>query len=288
MNKNPLNLFALVSDQDNPVRRIPLSGNLQGEITEFLIKQKENFYTDQQKVDFSGSYNAAEREVFRIQGFPLNQEIIEAVANPLRFDNLDLTEEKHRIISLFTGKRRNQQKFIAFQVFDSRRIISKGFTILHSGETYTKLENPGLTLGHKLTALFQENELLFYSYHNTRRFLDLSDYYKEATDTDLDDFASHDSLFVDDKETFMRNADSMVRKKVALLQKNNVLASVSVNDIKTSAKQYDLDMKTRNGNKIVIPRDKKKLKDLLRFLDEDYFTTILTKRKCITNSKKYL
>ena len=288
MTKDGFNLFALVSDEQNPVRRIPLSGNLQREITEFLIRQKKEFYTDQQKVDFSGSYTADEREVFRIQDFPLPPKIIEAIGNPLNFDHLNLAEEKHRIICLFMGERTNQKRFIAFQVFDSRKIISKGFTILYSRDTYTKLEDPGLTLQDKLTALFQENELLFYSYHNTRRFLDLSDYYREATDSDLDGFVSHDSLFVDDKETFMKNADSMVRKKVALLQKNKVLGSVSVNEIKTSAKQYDLEMQTRNGKKIVIPSDKKKLKDLLRFLDEDYFTTTLTKRKCITNSKKYL
>jgi len=290
MAKDGLNLFALVAAPESPVRRIPLSGVLQDEITEFLLEQKSTFYTDQTKVDFSGIYNADVGEVFRIQDYPLDEKVIAAIENPLNFDILNLREEPHRIVALFAGKWSNNEKYVCFQVFDSRRIISKGFTILNSGDTYTKLSDPGLTLQDKLTALFQENELLFYSYHNTRRFLDLNDYYKEATDADLEHFVSEDLIHLadEDKETFMKNADSMVRKKVALLQKNNVLGSVKIRDIKTAAKDYQIEIETKDNDRILIPSDKKQLKDLLRFLDEDYFTATLTKRKCITNSKRYL
>jgi hypothetical protein len=288
MAKDTLNLFALVADENNPIRRIPLSGNLQSEITDFLMGQIESFHTDQQKVDFSGSYNADEGEVFRIQDYPLDKKIIGAVENPLNLDILNLRKETHRIIALFTGIWSKESKYVGFQAFDSRKIISKGFTILNSGETYTKLEDPGITLQDKLTALFEMNEILFYSYHNTRHFVDLSEYYIEATDTDLEAFASHSSLIVDDKINFINNADSLVRKKVALLQKNRVLWKVPAKDIKTSAKQFGLEIEIKNGKKIVLPTDKKELKNLLRFLDEDYFTTVLTKRKCLTNSKEYL
>ena len=131
------------------------------------------------------------------------------------------------------------------------------------------------------------NELLFYSYHNTRRFLDLSSYYKAATDTDLEVFAKQEALYVDDLKDFMENADALIRKKVTLLQKNKVLDSVPAKEIQTRAKAYGVKVRVKK-NQIVVPSDKAELKDLLRFLDEDYFTTILTNRKCITNSKKYL
>jgi len=45
--------------------------------------------------------------------------------------------------------------------------------------------------------------------------------------------------------------------------------------------------KTNNG-KLIIPQDKKELKELFRFLDEDYVTAPLTQRRCLINSKKYL
>ncbi len=282
-----LNVFAMLEGQENTVRRIPLSGDLQDDITEFIQEQKGSFYTDQSKVDFSGSYNAEVGEIFTITDYPLCKEVIEAVQNPLNFDILNMREQTSRIVALFAGKWTNKEKYICFQVVDARRIISKGFTILNSGNTYTKLKDPGLTLQDKLTALYQGNELLFYSYYNTRRFLDLNDYYREATDTDLQAFATRPLFYLENQEIFMENADSMVRKKVALLQKNNVLRRVTTKDIQQAARQYHIKIDTK-GDQIVIPSDKKKLKELLRFLDEDYFTATLTKRQCLTNSKKYL
>jgi hypothetical protein len=288
MTKDTLNLFALVNEKDNPVRRIPLSRELQSEITDFLSEQIINFHNDQSKIDFSGTYNADEGEIFRIQKYPLDKNIIGAIENPLERNILNLREEKHRIVGLFTGKWSDNEKLVGFQSFDPRKILSKGFTIINSGDTYTKLEDPGITLQDKLTALYDGTDLLFYSYHNTRHFIDLSDYYREATDADLKNFASNRSLFVEDTNRFMQNADLIVRKKISLLQKNKVLGKVAVKEIKTSAKRFGLDIELKDGKKIVLPDDKNELMNVLRFLDEDYFNTVLTKRKCLTNSKEYI
>ena len=161
-------------------------------------------------------------------------------------DRLNLGEPNcPRVKALFAGEW-NDNKYICFQVLDSRKMLFKGFTLLNSGDTYTKLEYPGIIFQDKLTAIFEENELLFYSYHNTRRFLDLSDYYREATDTDLEAFADNDLFEVDDNDLFKRNADSIIRKKIALLQKNNVLDSLSIDDISQHAQEYDVEIEIRN------------------------------------------
>jgi hypothetical protein len=44
---------------------------------------------------------------------------------------------------------------------------------------------------------------------------------------------------------------------------------------------------SKNG-KILIPKDKKQFKELIRFLDGGYVTAPLTKRRHLTNSKQYL
>lgn len=148
----------------------------------------------------------------------------------------------------------------------------------------------------KLTALFDNGILYFSSYHNTKRFLDLGDYYREATNADLDEFAGSDLFEFEDQDSFRQNADSIIRKKIALLQKNKVLENLSVNDIQSVAANFNQELpeehhiaiNINDDGKLVIPEDKKHLKELIRFLDEDYVTAPLTKRKCLTNSKKYL
>jgi len=281
-----MNILAIVDDANSPIRRIPLTDSIQNEVSEFFLGQKENFCVDKEKVDFTGSYNVDIGEVFRISNYSIEDELTNSLQNPLSYDILNLREESLRIMALLAGEW-NDEKYICFQVFDSRKVLDKGFTLIHSQNTYTKLQDPGIILQDKLTAVFEEDELLFYSYYNTRRFLDLSNYYKEATDSDLDAFVDNDLFEVENKDLFKYNSDSIIRKKIALLQKNNVLGNLGIDDIRRTAQEYGVSINIENS-KIVIPDNRKELKKFIRFLDEDYFTAPLTKRKCITNSKQYL
>lgn len=289
------NLFALLDDEQTPIRRIPLTNQFQQDLGTFFSTQQQDFIADKQTIEFTGSYNVDLGEIFQIEDYPLPEVVSDALSNPLNNPILNLNTETHRIKALFTGNWTDQEQQVSFQVFDAGKLLSKGWTLIGSNDTYKKLEEPGLILQDKLTAHFLDGNLLFVSYHNTKRFLDLSDYYTAATDTDLDVFAENELFEFEDQDTFKGNADSIIRKKIALLQKNNVLDNLSINDIETVANdlnqhvadEYKINITTNNG-KLVIPKDKKQLKELIRFLDEDYVTAPLTKRRCLTNSKQYL
>jgi len=294
-NQKISNLFALLDDTQTPIRRIPLTEDFRQELGRFFAGQQQTFIADKQTIEFTGSYNVDSGEIFRIEDYPLPETISNALGNPLNSPVLNLNQESLRIKALFTGIWTEQEKRVSFQVFDTGKLLSKGWTLIGSGDTYKKLEEPGLVLQDKLTAHYSDGSLFFISYHNTKRFLDLSDYYIAATDTDLDTFARNDLFEFEDQDTFKGNADSIIRKKIALLQKNNVLDNLSINDIKTVAndlnqhvaEEHKINIITKNG-KLLIPKDKKQLKELIRFLDEDYVTAPLTKRRCLTNSKQYL
>ena len=296
MPNNNINLFALVDDEDTPVRRIPLIAELSAELAQLFQDQQNNMLVDKQTIDFTGSYNVDDGEVFAISDYPIPESFGQAISNPLTCQVLDLNQETHRIKALFSGSWADANKIVNFQVFDTGKLLSRGFTLIGSGDNYKKLEEPGLMLQDKLTAHYSNGTLHFISYHNTKRFLDLADYYREATDTDLDAFAVSELFVFEDQDSFKENADSMIRKKVALLQKNKVLDDLSVDDIQTVANNFNSELPEEHhisvvineDGKLIIPKDKKQLKELIRFLDEDYVTAPLTKRKCLTNSKQYL
>lgn len=295
-NNNPTNLFALMDDDDTPIRRIPLTAALNAELAQLFAGQQETLLEDKQPIAFTGSYNVDEGEIFTIDDYPLPPAIGQAIGNPLICRVLDLNTETHRIKALFSGTWTTANKTVNFQVFDAGKLLKRGFTLIGSGDTYKKLEEPGLILQDKLTAHFHDGALYFTSYHNTKRFLDLADYYREATDTDLEDFAATELFAFEDKTAFKEQADSVIRKKIALLQKNEVLKDLTVTDIQTVAGNFNAELPEEHhitvmvnaDGKLIIPEDKKKLKELIRFLDEDYVTAPLTKRKCLTNSKQYL
>lgn len=295
-NDTPTNLFALVDDDDAPIRRIPLIAALNSELAQLFAEQQGTLLADKQPIAFTGSYNVDEGEIFTIVDYPLPPNIGQAIGNPLTCPVLDLNTETHRIKALFSGTWTAANKTVNFQIFDTGKLLKRGFTLIGSGDIYKKLEEPGLILQDKLTAHFHNGTLYFSSYHNTKRFLDLADYYREATDTDLDDFAATDLFAIEDEAGFKDQADSIIRKKIALLQKNEVLKDIAVSDIQIVAnnfnaelpEEYRISITINDDGKLVIPKDKKKLKELIRFLDEDYVTAPLTKRKCLTNSKQYL
>lgn len=295
-NNNPTNLFALVEDDDAPIRRIPLTATLNTELAQLFAEQQAVLLGDKQPIVFTGSYNVDEGEIFMIGDYPLPPAIGQAIGNPLTCPVLNLNTETHRIKALFSGTWLPENKAVNFQVFDAGKLLKRGFTLIGSGDTYKKLEEPGLMLQDKLTAHFHNGTLHFNSYHNTKRFLDLADYYREATDTDLNAFATTELFVFEDKAGFKNQADSIIRKKIALLQKNEVLKDITVADIQTVANNFNaelpeehhINITVNDDGKLVIPEDKKQLKELIRFLDEDYVTAPLTKRKCLTNSKQYL
>ena len=283
-------------DEDAPIRRIPLTTALNSELAELFAEQQAALLNDRQPIAFTGSYNVDEGEIFTIADYPLPPAIGQAIGNPLTCPLLNLNTETHRIKALFSGTWTAANKTVNFQVFDAGKLLKRGFTLIGSGDTYKKLEEPGLILQDKLTAHFYNDTLYFSSYHNTKRFLDLADYYREATDTDLDDFAAINLFAFEDKANFKEQADSIIRKKIALLQKNEVLKNLKVADIQAVANNFNAELSEEHHitieindfGKLVIPGDRKRLKELIRFLDEDYVTAPLTKRKCITNSKQYL
>lgn len=295
-NNNPANLFALVDDDDASIRRIPLTASLNTELAQLFAEQQATLLGDKQIIAFTGSYNVDENEIFTIDNYPLPPAIGQSIGNPLTCQVLDLNTETHRIKALFSGNWTAANKTVNFQVFDTGKLLKRGFTLIGSGDTYKKLEEPGLILQDKLTAHFHNGTLYFTAYHNTKRFLDLADYYREATDADLDTFADTDLFAFEDKERFKDQADSVIRKKIAQLLKNHVLKDITVADIQAVANNFNAELPeehhinivVNDDGKLAIPEDKKQLKELIRFLNEDYVTTPLTKHKCLTNSKQYL
>ena len=68
-----------------------------------------------------------------------------------------------------------------------------------------------------------------------------------------------------------------------------VLQQVPINDIKAIAVEFQINIvcvDVDGETKIQLPEEKAELKNLLRFLDEDYYKSPLSKMNFISNSKR--
>lgn len=282
-----MNLFAITEiNNEEIIYRIPLSQAVQNEVNNQFTQLAVGFFADRETIDFDGNYKPSDDELFEIADYPLNQEIIDSATNSLNYDVLDIEDLQGRIKSIYATYVQNGNVQIYFQVFDTRKIIAnRGISLFNNNGTYSRFENRGIVILNKLTLIYREENLYFDSYFNARRVVPLSEYYVEATNADVEEFAGGAILNFEDQIGFTEDLNSNLRKKIKSIQQRGVLENLTLPDIQNQANQFGIDFQYANGQ-VTVPRDKQYVKRLIKFLDEDYFITPLTNRRCVTNSKR--
>lgn len=289
-----LSLFALTSDPAKRIVKFNLSNDVQVDLTEYLEDQESSFDLQQDEIVFDGKYKPDAGEVLCIENYDDIDNLESAIRNPTSLDLVDPSEDSfHDIKALFSGYiLATGEVKVLLQNFDRRKIIStNGLSIFHSANVYKKIEGIGLTIDHKLTATLEEGKLKFFSFHNARQIFDLSEYYKEATDDDVIEFSNMGLIKSADNSQLLEMSDSWVRRKISLIQQSGILQNVPINEMKAVATEFSIPFitVTENGYELIkIPDNKSDLKKLLRFLDEDYYKSPLSKKNFITNSKRVL
>jgi hypothetical protein len=287
-----LSLFALTSDPAKRIVKFNLSNDVQADLTTYLKDQESSFDLQQEEIVFDGKYKPDAGEVLCIENYDDIDNLESAIKNPTSLDLVDPSEDFfHDIKALFSGYTMATGGVkILLQNFDRRKIIStNGLSIFHSANVYKKIEGIGLTIDHKLAATLEEGKLKFFSFHNARQIFDLSEYYKEATDDDVIEFSNLDLIKSVDNNQLLEMSDSWVRRKISLIQQSGILQNVPINEMKAVATEFSIPFitVTENGDELIkIPDNKSDLKKLLRFLDEDYYKSPLSKTNFITNSKR--
>ncbi len=289
----PLNLFGLTSDPANRICRLALSAAVQDEVTNLFQEQEAAFARAVNPIAFDGKYKPDDDEVLVIENYDDIDGLHEAIANPLTKPELNPTAESLTSLkALFTGYQRDGASVALIQLFDRRRILSnRGLSLFHSENVFRKVDGAGLTLDGKLSAVLENGQLRFQSFHAVRQILDLSQYYIEATDNDIRTFARLPCLQVQDLEQLIASSDTWVRRKVTLIQQSGTLQNVAVADLLQIAIQFgiQLDIAQNNGIEVIaLPTDRPGLKKLLRFLDEDYYMSSILRVPHITNSRRRL
>lgn len=287
-----LSLFALTNDPARRIVKFELSRPVQIELTDYIKSQEETFDEVVDEIEFDGKYKPDVGEILYINNYDDIDGLAQAIEAPLGVEPVDPSEDFFLIIkALFTGYQKpNGSVKILLQNFDRRKIIStNGLSIFHANNVYKKIEGIGLTVDHKLTATLEDGKLKFYSFHSTRQMFDLSEYYKEATDADVVEFLQIDVMQSVDSDEFIALADSWVRRKISLVQQSGILQNVPLHEIKAVATEFGIPFTTvdENGTEVIcVPDNKSDLKKLLRFLDEDYYKSPLSKTHFVTNSKR--
>ncbi|MBV5469489.1 Kiwa anti-phage protein KwaB-like domain-containing protein [Klebsiella pneumoniae] len=293
-----MELFA-ITDSEIPTRiiKIDIDAPAQTVVENLFRTQRSEFINeDIEEIEFCASYNVQDGEIFSINSFDDEIGIINAIERPDAVPVWDPDDVSvHYFKALFTGEpaSNGNPTQVWLQCFDRRQIINneKSFfqVVTQPGNRFSVSTRPGFSLSDRLTAILVGDKLLFKSFFMLRRFFNMEEYFNEATREDLDNFIGNDIFHVENAEDFMMFADSAIKKKVSLIISSGILNDQPIENLIECAQKigYQLGITNVNGdNKITMPNSKREVKQLLYFLDQGYFNSIITNELMLTNSKR--
>ena len=285
-------IMVLLNDgNENPVQLLEVDKATQTAICSSFFESATSLISDKQIVPFDGSYKPNEDEGLSICNFNLPEAITDAVRNPLGLQTFTYDKESEPDIrAIFIGERTeadNTEIFtVAFQRFRKEQYLStKKFSLFYEQDTFVRENRWGIGITDTIDCVYTQTELRFSSYFYARQIFDLSDYYRSATDAEVQNFSGFELLSISDKDRFQSMADTWIRRKIAAINDSDVLKNNTAAKIKKLAQSCGLEIIVEN-KKLVIPADKKKLKEILGFLDDEVYKGAFTEETYITNSKR--
>ncbi|HAU1759016.1 TPA: DUF4868 domain-containing protein [Legionella pneumophila] len=283
------NLFAACRHNGSlVVRRVRLDATVQAAVAALFASQESDFRNGvDTEVDFNGTWNPDANELLTID-IPTEAEIFEETINANATSIQDINTSNFAdegIRALFTGTTVNGFTKVLVQRFTSMQVLQKKWALLQVGNAFRQLTEPAFSLDSTLTCVIEDSKIKFKSQQKLRSIINMQDIYKEATDQEVRDFATHETLEISDIDDFLGIADQTTRKLIRAISRSNTLNNYAVNDIYTAANRVGVTINVKNG-KIVMPNTRADVKNLLRFLEDSLYEAALTGQRYITNSKR--
>ncbi|HHN8303694.1 Kiwa anti-phage protein KwaB-like domain-containing protein [Morganella morganii] len=286
-------LFALMNkDVAIPIVRIETDKNTDKEVSELFQKQYNLFESHHdQSIEFYAGYSPRYNECFFLHDFQESLPLIDAINRNTAIPVLDYKKiPMSEIKCLFVGVEfPNNPNKIAIQTFNKSQILDVSRSLWASKNMFSMTEGAGFNLGEKLVAVIDGTTIKFKSFQLLRSIFDMEKYFSEATDNDVSSFCQHSKFKTEDGFDLLSVADTVVRTKITLINNSGVL-DIDIKKLKTAAKKVKFDLKITTDSSghevILVPTTKKEIKNLLTFLDEDYFTSEISNTIYKSNSKR--
>ncbi len=290
-----MNIAAMLrTNGQTTIKRVRISQSIQQELKDYIFSSLEDYINHErvERVEFTGEFKPDNDQVFMIANFELPFDT-DFISNTINLETLQINEIESIYGLIFSEQEKNE---IIFQTFDSRKILGnkKWYELVYNQNDFVRFNKKGIIIDKRIDGVYLRNEqtLLFRSFHNISRLFDMKDYYREATNEEIEEFGSNELINVDNIEDLHQIADTQIRKYIYLIQKNEILNNLQEKGKFSKAKEFANKFEIgnlfdENEQKITIPvQNKKKTKLLLKFLNEDIYEAPITDSRYETNSKR--
>lgn len=266
------------------IRRLTLDDNaLQAVVNLWSPSYTEFVSEDITEVPFSGLYKPEKDEVLTVT-MTLPDNFSDIPVNTAIYNEVAIPDDNPKTIGLYHDGN------YYFQNFLNRYILKPtNIPLVWSDDTYKKFENQkAFTIEKAVTAIYHYGKLYFRSYSSAKLIFDLSPFFTEATNTDIDNVFGKPLFNGTDCEWMKTNSDSVMRKQIKSIENSGILTKLNVTTkvFKSWAKKAGIPEDVYSTGSLVFPKNKKTCKILLSFLNDDIFEGHFTKSIFMSNSKR--
>lgn len=235
------------------------------------------------------NFTPDETEVLELNPFDLPQAIYDPLQNVLGCPVLPTDDDTIASISVIFGYDAFAQRLV-FQVVQKAQRLTRRALALHlSGQTFSRLRSPGLILGQTCHAVFDANALRFKSLYWLKQIFDIANFYRAATEADVDQFVQLPSVAVNDIAKLKAVAGPWARTRIAFILDSGVLARNAPAQLATLAQTFGVTIRVVQNNgqdQLEIPDDSRELRSVLKFLEEEFYVGPITGVPYEANSKR--
>lgn len=286
-----MDFFAIVGGVNQSVYRLDVERNTQEKLEEHFVRQSLKITSPTlTAIPFTReNFNPDETEVLEIQPFDLPALIFDTINNAVGAATLPSNSLLLADVYCVFGYDIVLDKIIFQVIQKSQRLGNKTINIVLGRDGFTELSDPGLIISDSCHAVYENGCLKFKSIWWLKQVFDITSYYRVATEADVDAFASIGSVKIENLDNLKRKAGQWARTRIAYILDSGVLTKFPPTDLVAKAASFGLVLQTVNDagvDKILIPDDSKDLRNILKFLEEEYYEGPITGVAYETNNKR--
>lgn len=279
-----MNDFVFFLLTDGSIRKLLLTDETVHEIVALWEPSYSKFINeDFAEIAFNGSYKPDKEEVLYVT-MDLPACFADIPNNTNNYDEIAIPGDNIKTVCLYHDGNYYFQNFMNNYILKATNI-----PLFWSNNTYKKFEEQkAFTIEETVNAIYHEGKLYFRSYASARQIFDLSAFYMEATNADIDNVFRIPVFSGTDCEWMKENSDSMMRKQIKSIEDSGILVGLDVTKktFQSWAKKAGIPSEVYNSGNLVFPKNKKECKVILSFLNDDIFEGHFTKSIYVSNSKR--
>ena len=277
------------------------------QLAEEWYKQYHGFLHNKTFNPFFPGDISDENELSYINEFKLTPYINKSVDNNVLItDDLNPIRRHHitgnTIQSIIAFAQLGSENLILFQRFqDYLQLPGEQHTLSLDTDSlkFTRTSESLVTLGRSIMFVYKINQkqLLFKNINDVEKILNVDEYYKTLVPAEIKTFID-DELFEADfnkLDHIINNASPLLAKRFFLVQSSKILKKVDAQIVKSVADRYKDNNQhkinvelTDDGRKIKFPTKTAEVHNLLRLLNQDFYTGDFDQTKFLSKSKQGL